>query len=1488
MRPAQHRRRGWRWFKRGTLALLAFIALAVIAAGLAMHTGWGREVVRAQVNDRLQTVFTGGASVRQIEGSPLTRLTLYDLVINGPDKRPAIAIKKLTVDVGILPLLSHQARVGGVTAEDVDIDLRRTVDGELQIAHLLRPGPSSEWSVTLPSVELRRAHVRLDTGGEVMNFDTLMLDARASIPHGGPLDASLELHGTWRERGGAVVDLRASVHSDEGGLRLPYVVARVGDVSVVGTQVAVTPSGAGRLPVIGGVLTIDATAAAVERLVPGVHLPADAALTVTAMPNPGLPWTQLAVVGRVDQTPVQFNGAVDVEAGHARGELVTGTLDLAKLTSGRVDGRAAASISFDARPGGPRALPIASAMIRGWGSIAGVPSTGFIASVSSAGERVRATIDANGHGVSAKLAATVHMVGDLLAIENATLRATATDPARASGGKAPVHGTLRVDLRASGTVRPAPSLAVAGTVDGRHLRVKDLSAASLHVAIDAGHLPNRPYGKAQVRLVDVVRGEMQLGALDVDAADRVDGRIAVAVRSRPKQNPWLFDLDALVTPPADAGKATVAIDVVRHRVRVGNGTDWTGHTGRVVIGPERIAVADLQSESPLGKLAVSGEYHRAGRRRGDLAASVSARALSLDNFAGDYHGKVDAQVAVSRRGGAWQGEVELDGKGISVDAEGVTLDTHAHAALHDRQLSVKANASSVGLGSAELAIDLDTPAAIENPAAWKRLGRSAIRTSALTLRGIEVKRAAQLAGLEGEYAGKIDGDIQVSATTTGGRIEVRDLLAPALRGQPIGAVLDLSQTSPTELTPGLTVSAEGIGGLSAKAQIEMPERLFDPVAWKQLGRGALRSATVRAENIAIDPAMLERFGVIGQMRGRANVVVDVGEAARALKAAVDVVGLRGDPIVQPIDIHLEATTDDRAIASSLSVSSKGGRLIDLQGRLPLSIPQLLDLPPDAMRATPLAATAKLVEADVPKLLGVFGRTEIIAGALDGSVELTGTLGKPKFKADLVARGLKVPPGPRGKPIKTVERLTVAASWDGSAAKLDIDGIEEAGGTLKIVGAVNPDVLRDGHLTVKATKFDLIPLLVFAPGPAGGAAGQLDADLRVNGLDLRTTQIAGELHLADSRIPVAPSVGTLRRAKIDAIIADHQVTLGIDGRLGKGSVVVKGSIALDGAAPNGGKATMTLRKVSPIGVVEPEITADVAATLSRNGNQWLADLVVTRGTIVVPDTRGEKLKPVGAPNDMAFASSAHLTDRPKEDAPPSDPILVAKVTLRPIRVESEEFRGDIRGQVEIRADGDSIGMVGGIEADRGDLDLFGRRYQVERAGVHFDGSIDPLLDVRIIHEFPEVTTVTEVHGRASKPELMMSSDPGTYSQGQLLGFLLGGDPTGDPQAGAASDKMADAGASLIANKLGSYVRDALPIDVDVLRYEAASSSSSAAVTVGSWVSHSLFLAYRQHLGARPDENIGEGEVEYWLSRRVVIEGTAGNYAQGVDLLWRKRY
>jgi hypothetical protein len=1495
MRPRRTRWRGWRWIKRGTLGVVAVVVLAVVAAIVAVHTDGGREVLRARVEHQLKTVFTGGASLGRIDGSPFGELTLHDVVIRGPDRRPAISVKRLTIELGLLPLLSHQARVAGIVAEDVDIDLARDADGELSIKHLLRPSPKSAWSVALPKVAIRRGHVRFDSGTEVMNLDALALDARATMPHDGPIDAGVELTGTWRERAAAGLDLRVVLHADDHGFALPSLSVRAGDVSVVGRHIALGAAEAGHGPAIGGTLTVDAGAAAVARLAPDVRLPADIAVTLTATPVPGQRWTELAVTGRIAETPLRATLAADLEAKQVRGELSTGTLDLTTLTSGRLVGRAAMNLVFDLRPGGPRALPIATATIRGWGAVAGVPKTTFEIGLRSAGERVRATIDATGEGAQAKLGANLRVLGDRVAIEDATLHVATSDPARASGGKAPVHGALRVDLAASGALRPTPSLAIAGTIEGRGLRVLDLSAASLHVALDAQRLPNRPLGHARVELVDLVRGDMQLGALTVDAADRRDGKVAVQVRSRPKQAPWLIDADAIVTPPGATGGRPdlVAIDLLGHRVRTGGGVDWTGHTGHLEISPAGIALRDLETTSPSGRLAVAGSYERAGRRQGDLAANLDIRALALDGIARGVHGKLDTHVAIARRGGAWQGEVQLDGTGLSIDRSLQLLDAHAVAALHGTQLTVTANASSVGLGRATLALDLETPRVITSPGAWRRLGREAIRTGELTLQGIDIGRIAALADVAGEYAGRIEGSLQVSAATTTGHIAVRDLAAPPLRG--LGAVrvdLDVSQATPAELTPALTATVLGLGTVSAQAQLGLPDRLFDPAAWATLGRAALRGASVRAEDLTADPALLDRLGLRNDVRGRVSVAIDVGSAGRTVTAAIDIAGLRGAPIVQPLAVHLAAASDDRATTSSLSIKAEDAVLLEARGRIPLAIVPLIERwrgDPAAGRATPLAATATLAAVDAPRLLAVFGRTEVIAGVLDGSIELGGTLGAPTANANLVATGLQVPPGPGGKPIRTVQRLAVTGRWDGRAAALAVDGVESDGGRLQVSLAGRPAALRDGTLTIKATTFDLVPILAFAPGPAGVAAGQLDANLTVTGLDLRTTRIAGELHLRDGRVPIAPAVGTLRRAKIDAVIADHEITLGVDGKLGTGSIAITGSVALDGASPNGGKAKITLREVSPIGVVEPRISAEITAALSHDRDQWHADLVVDQGSVVIPDDRGEPLKPPGAPPDMTFASGERLTRLPMARQAPEHPIFVVTIDLRSMRVKSEEFRGVIRGKVELRADGQAVGMFGGIEADRGDLDLFGRRYYVDQAGVRFDGSLDPLLDLRITHDFSDVTTITEVHGRASKPELAMSSDPGTYTQGELLGFLLGGEPGGDAPGGAATDRVAGAGESFVANKIGGYVRKALPINIDVLRYEAASASSSAAVTVGTWLTHELFLAYRQHLEARPDENTGEGELEYWLSRHVMVEGTAGDRGyNGADLLWQIRY
>ena len=73
--------------------------------------------MRKQIETRLNDTFVGGATLGGVHGNPLTELVLDDLVINGPDKQPAITIKKLRVKLPLMPLISHQLRVDEVIAE---------------------------------------------------------------------------------------------------------------------------------------------------------------------------------------------------------------------------------------------------------------------------------------------------------------------------------------------------------------------------------------------------------------------------------------------------------------------------------------------------------------------------------------------------------------------------------------------------------------------------------------------------------------------------------------------------------------------------------------------------------------------------------------------------------------------------------------------------------------------------------------------------------------------------------------------------------------------------------------------------------------------------------------------------------------------------------------------------------------------------------------------------------------------------------------------------------------------------------------------------------------------------------------------------------------------------------------------------------------------------------------------------------------------------
>jgi autotransporter translocation and assembly factor TamB len=184
-------------------------------------------------------------------------------------------------------------------------------------------------------------------------------------------------------------------------------------------------------------------------------------------------------------------------------------------------------------------------------------------------------------------------------------------------------------------------------------------------------------------------------------------------------------------------------------------------------------------------------------------------------------------------------------------------------------------------------------------------------------------------------------------------------------------------------------------------------------------------------------------------------------------------------------------------------------------------------------------------------------------------------------------------------------------------------------------------------------------------------------------------------------------------------------------------------------------------------------------------------------------------------------------------------------------------------------------------------VFDRRYLLSRAALEFDGGLDPLLDIQMSHEFTDVTMYVGIRGRLTNPDLQLTSSPAAYSEGQLLGFLLGGTPGAAGQD--TKDALTGAAASVASQTVGGFVTRRLPVKVDVLRFEPATGSSSASFVAGKWVNEKLLVMIRSRIGPREDENNAETEVEYWLGRRILLDGVAGNKSVlGLDLLWTRRW
>ncbi|HSR96304.1 MAG TPA: translocation/assembly module TamB domain-containing protein [Kofleriaceae bacterium] len=1549
----QPRRRGellmrsaLRWLARLGLGLVLLAAVVVALLLLTAHTGWGREQLRSRVEAALRDTFPGGARVGALEGSLLGSLTLRDVELDRPDGVRMVAIAELRVDLALWPLASHTARIHALVADGVRVAIlpSATAPGASEAA----PSP---WRIELERVAIARASLDVAAGGTAIALSDLAAMGSGTVEHG-VVTLFVWSHARWPQRDAELTATSAIVLDRV--VRLPVAHVAVGGSIVSATGVVIDPgAGGARFPLEQGAAAVIASGGALASLVPELGMRpsvADALGTIVATAEVRAPHTAARDSSWETRLEVRAHSAAgrlwaslhgDLARRIARGVISVDGIDLAPITDGRWCGRGAAIAALDGERGAGgdrlRGTAIVDADVLGAlreldrlrgepaARCSAAPSAGPAAPEAEAAQAAVVALDATWDRATVAVLAgddktphafavgSVQRRGDAFVLDDAHAAAR-TDAVTA--GSQRVTGPLVATATATGTLAPALYVRVAGNAAGRRLATADVAIAAVEGAFELRVKPASVLGEARVAARGIRVGGAQIASIRADIANRADGSLRIAATARPDASGLELFTDASVMP---SGRRIV---LARSRVVLPGGMAWAGNGGSVEIEPQQIDVHGVTLHSSDGSVAIGGTFSRAA---GALVAHLTSPRLAELQIHDRYRGMASGTLDLARRRGVWtaQGRLQLRGTTLPIDLA-------ASFALDGRRAMVDARATGAVLGSAALTLEATAPRDPFDLRAWQALDRRAIRSAAFTARKLELSQVAALVAPPGSIDlgaplhGTVDGAVQLASGALSGGLAVRELAVPL-------AVLDgdLAFTGGgADASVQATARLADLGSAELAARFALPDRPFAAATWRRGGRDLLLGASAAITGVGFDRERLDRLGISkllaahgldGDYRGRMSAALTLDAAAADAQLALDIDDLAGGALVEPVSPRIAITAGSNgshlhatAVAGARAQAEGALSLGELEGDLAMTLDRWLEDPAAGLRA-PLRAAWTLPATPAVPLLALLGRRELASGTLDAKATVGGTLSAPVVAAHLGARDIAVATRLEGRASPVLRELDADASWEDGNATLEVRGRESAGGELRASARGRLDALAGATASLTVRHFELAPLAVVAtsavpqlPAALVSASGTLDADLTV-----ASARLGGTLTLTGGSLPIGATIGTLRDARATVSIDDRAIHAAVRGRLGRGTIDLTANAAGDLATID---ARLRLAGVSPITALRPIIDADIDARLRLGDDQPCSPgaaaarvcgkIEIASARITLPDHPSTPLLDVQAPADLRFVAAApagSAAAAPPRSAPAASPSqrpwLIASVTLDSTPVIAEDVAEGVSFHASVHSDGlaltvgDALGLRGSVEIDHADADILGRRYAVEPSALTFAGTADPQIDIRMSHQFPDLALDVAILGSASTPDLRLSSEPGGYTYDQLFGFLLGGEPGGEPGS-QTRDAVTAGGARWLSGKLGRRISKVLPVKLDAISCEPATSASAVAggsCTFGKWFSERLFVAYRQHLGGTTDENTGDIQVQYRMGRKVLIEGSGGDRGHiGADLLYRHRW
>lgn len=789
--------------------------------------------------------------------------------------------------------------------------------------------------------------------------------------------------------------------------------------------------------------------------------------------------------------------------------------------------------------------------------------------------------------------------------------------------------------------------------------------------------------------------------------------------------------------------------------------------------------------------------------------------------------------------------------------------------------------------------------------------------------------------------GGVAGKLEVRAEKGKGSLSVSTAFAQAgqklvltdLQGAGPGLALsgDLDAALDHMTASGRVKAAVDLAPLGAFLGRKMAGRMQAEVSLASSGTRQDVTARVEASGLSAEGAGVKKADVSGSftdvLRAPQGALTVALAQVTAGSAALESVQLKANAGGKSIDfsVALKGTRPENfelATGGSFAPASGGGTLrldtFDATARamkLNLTRPVTAAFAPGVMSVdalnlsldgTPITASGALrpgkaeFSADVAALpLGMLENAGLpaLSGTATLALRITGTPTAPRVSTEVklnqvtvrAAQGQNIAPANLTAEVLLAEgRLTATARASaGTGAAFDLKAALPARLSLSPFAFALP---RDAALEATLTgDVDLAQVAAMTGDEALSLKGTLKADFTVSGR-LSAPLVSGRATLNGGQADYVTTGTRLRDITLDLEASGTSATLKTFSArdAGQGRVSVSGKADLSPETGFPFEAAVVVDKLTPVrmDMVTAMLSAKVDVSGGAGGAKVKGGVNVGPVEVAIPN----RVPPDATPIQVTMAGPRGSA--PAKPAPPaaSYPMDLDVAVDFPGRIFVRGMGLDSMwaGNLRVKGTAAQPDIGGAIRIVKGQLDFFGKNFNLARGEVTFHGSTPPvpMLDIEAKTEAGDITASILVSGSAARPSIDFTSDP-AVPRDEILARVLFGQSVSSltpPQAlqlAQAVATLSGAGGSL--DFLGATRKLA---GLDYLGVKSSGQSlGQSTVAAGKYVADGVYVEASQGLAGTS----GAVSVEVDVTKNITIESKIGLDAKtGVGINWKFDY